>query len=168
MMRRAEGKLSPTKFHNSVHNAASGYASIASGNCAPSTTLTGGAELVYSALVEAMCLLEAQERDVVLVLADEPLQPPFERADAESAVALALLLSPRAEAALAVLSAPACDSVISRGEDAISTSARLHVSAALPLLEQIVGRRAGTVPLQLEGDAQGAGLVRRSRGRGPQ
>ena len=44
MMKRGEGKLSPTHFHNSVHNTASGYASIATENRAPSTTLTGGSE----------------------------------------------------------------------------------------------------------------------------
>ena len=33
MMRSGEGKLSPTRFHNSVHNTARGYASIATRNC---------------------------------------------------------------------------------------------------------------------------------------
>ena len=52
MMLRGEGKLSPTHFHNSIHNTASGYASIATGNGAPSTTLSGGAELVASSFLD--------------------------------------------------------------------------------------------------------------------
>ena len=44
-MARGEGKLSPTQFHNSVHNAAGGYASIAEKNTAASTTLTGGGDV---------------------------------------------------------------------------------------------------------------------------
>ena len=147
MMHRGEGKLSPTHFHNSVHNTASGYASIAWGNVAPSTTLTGGSELVASALLEAWCLLESSGRDVALVLADEPLQPPFERADAHTPLAIALLLSQQPRRALAVLTelrraaiAPVPDH---------ERFGPLHVSAALPLLERIVRGQPGSVALEL-------------------
>src|SRR5262249_35016786 len=78
MMHQGDGKLSPTRFHNCVYNTASGYASIAAGNRAPSTTLSGGRELVASALLEALCMLEAEAREVAVVLADEPLRPPFD------------------------------------------------------------------------------------------
>ena len=37
-----QGPVSPTKFHNSVHNTATGYMSIASGNHRESTALAGG------------------------------------------------------------------------------------------------------------------------------
>lgn len=154
MMQRGEGKLSPTKFHNSVHNTASGYASIASANCEPSTTLTGGSELVVSAFVEALCMLESLDRDLVLVLADEPLRPPFERDDAQAGLAVALLLSPRAEGALARLSEIRRDAVSPlKLHDRFG---RLHVSAALPLVEDIVAYRPGPVALEFEGDASGA------------
>ncbi len=59
MMNQGTGKLSPTRFHNSVYNTASGYVSIATGNRSPSTTLTGGADLVGCALAEALCQVEA-------------------------------------------------------------------------------------------------------------
>jgi hypothetical protein len=154
MMRRDEGRVSPTKFHNSVHNTASGYASIATGNRALSTTLTGGAELVVSALVEATCMLETLDRDLVLVLGDEALLPPFERSDARWPLAIAFALSPRPEGALAALR--------DLRRDAVSPAkihdrfGRLHVSVALPLVEGIVGGRPGTLALELEGDARGA------------
>lgn len=77
MMQRGEGRLSPTRFHNSVHNAAAGCASIACGNERFSTTLSGGAELVGTCLLEALLLLDEGESDVVVVLADETYAPPL-------------------------------------------------------------------------------------------
>jgi len=64
MMHEGEGKVSPTSFHNSVHNTASGYASISTGNVHPSTTLTGGGELVSAAIMETISMAEALEQDV--------------------------------------------------------------------------------------------------------
>lgn len=148
MMRRGEGKLSPTHFHNSVHNTAGGYASIATGNAAPSTTLTGGTELVASALFEAWCLLESTGRDVVLVLADEVLRAPFARADTTSPLALALLLSPESEGALGVLSTLRRRAVAALPDHA--HFGHLHVGAALPLVEAIADGRPGTFALELD------------------
>ncbi len=153
MMRRGEGKLSPTHFHNSVHNTASGYASIATGNCAPSTTLSGGAELVASTFLEGICRLEAGDKDVVLVLADEPPRPPFDQESVSVPLALAFSLSNRRDGALGVLSGFRRDAV-----GAVKHHERfggLFVGAALPLLERIVLGRPGTVPLELEGEGSG-------------
>jgi len=153
MMQRGLGKLSPTKFHNSVHNTASGYASISAGNCAPSTTVTGGAELVASAFVEAICMVEEFDREIVMVLADEPLLPPFDRADAGTELAIALMLSPRGDGALATLRDVRRDAVA--GVKRHPHFGSLFVSAGLPLVEQIVARRGGTVALELEGRGGG-------------
>jgi len=152
MMRRGEGKLSPTHFHNSVHNTSSGYASIATGNCASSTTLTGGGELVASAFLEALCRLET-DRNVVIVLADEPLQPPFERGGKSSPLALGFYLSCESAGAMAQVSGLRREEVSPvRQSDRFG---RLDVSAALPLLEGIVLGRPGTIPLELEADDSG-------------
>jgi len=154
MMHKGEGKVSPTRFHNSVHNTASGYASIATANELPSTTLTGGGEIVPSAFIEAACLLEDQQRNVALVLADEPLQFPFERADAPHGLALAWVLSGQREGAFA------CIRDIQREKaEPLSQSSyfgSLHVSAALPLLEAIVKERAGNVALEFTADDTGS------------
>ena len=148
MMHRGQGKLSPTHFHNSVHNTASGYASIAAENKLPSTTLTGGAELVASTLLEAATWLNAFDRDVAVVLADEPLMAPFEHADTEVPLALSLLLSPREEGAIARLGDVRRDRVAPvKLHDRFG---RLHVAAALPLVERIVTGEPGTVGLELE------------------
>ncbi len=150
MMNRGEGKLSPTRFHNSVYNTASGYASIATGNRAPSSTLAGGGELVAMALLEAVGHLEAGSPDVALVVADEPLRPPFDARGARAPLAVALCLSSRSEGARAVLSGLRHDNVspVKRHE----RFGRLYVSALLPLVEHIVLGRPGTVAIELEGD----------------
>ena len=150
MMRRREGKLSPTQFHNSVHNTASGYASIATANGSASTTLTGGPELVFSAFLEAWCHLEAGAGDVALVLADEPLEGPFEGREACAPLAIAFCLSARKEGALAVLSGLRRDAVAP--EKRHESFGGLYVSAALPLLERIAMGRPGTIALELEGE----------------
>ena len=154
MMRHGEGKLSPTRFHNSVYNSASGYASIAAGNTAPSTTLSGGRELVASAFLEAQCLVEASGRDVLLVLADEPLKMPFERDETSAPLALAFCLSPREMGALAALSELRRDDFAPAKRNERFGS--LYISAALPLFEQIVLAESGTVALEFEAESGGA------------
>lgn len=147
-MHRGEGKVSPTRFHNSVYNTASGYASIATGNRAGSTTLTGGPELVASALLEGFCLLEAGASEVALVLFDEPLLPPFPDNAARAPLALAFCLTSRAGGCRAALSGLRRDSVapVKRHEH----FGGLYVSAALPLLERIALGLPGCVALELE------------------
>ena len=147
MMLKGEGKLSPTKFHNSVHNTPSGYASIAAKNRSPSTTLTGGAELVASAFCEAGAMVSALNRDVVLVLGDEPLMVPFDSPDSARPLATSFLLSPDPNRALGTIS-----NLQKRPDQAPhsqdETFGRLHVSAALFLVEAIVRRQSGIIPLQ--------------------
>jgi hypothetical protein len=147
MMQHGEGKLSPTQFHNSVHNTAGGYASIATGNVLPSTTLTGGRELVASALLEAWCLLESSGRDVAVVFADEPLLSPFDRADARTPLAIALLLSHDPARALGELTNLRRAAIT--GIPNHERFGYLYVSAALPLLEQIVCGQPGNIILEL-------------------
>jgi hypothetical protein len=147
MMLKGEGKLSPTKFHNSVHNTPSGYASIAAKNRSASTTLTGGAELVASAFCEAGAMVSDLNRDVVLVLADEPLMAPFDSPDSARPLATSFLLSPNPNRALGTIS-----NLEKRQERAPQAKhnkfGRLHVSAALFLLEAIVRKQNGVIPLQ--------------------
>jgi hypothetical protein len=153
MMRSGEGKLSPTHFHNSVHNTASGYASIALGNCSPSTTVTGGVELVASTFLEAICHLEGAAEDVAVVLADEPLLPPFNRSDGAVPLALAFCLSSCPKGACAVLTDFRRDAVAPVKH--CDRFGPLYVEGGLPLLERIVLRRPGTVALEVVSERSG-------------
>jgi hypothetical protein len=87
-----EGPISPTLFHNSVHNTATGYMSIASGNHRESTALAGGPHNLEIGLLEALAGLAETGGDVVLIFAEELLPHPFERSDADPTFAVALHL----------------------------------------------------------------------------
>jgi hypothetical protein len=148
MMVRGEGKVSPTHFHNSVHNTPSAYASIAVGNGSASTTLTGGPELVSSAILEAFCHLDAGTPEVVVVLGDEPLHAPFDRGDMQEPLAISFVFASDPERASFKLSNLRRERLPS-----IKPHERLgglYVSAGLPLLEHVVSRRPGTIPLEIE------------------
>jgi len=90
-----EKMLSPTRFHNSVHNAPSGYWSIAAGNHAPSGYV-GGFENSFSVgLLEAATLCTAERRPVVLAAYDIAHGEPFtDICVIEESFGCALLLDP--------------------------------------------------------------------------
>lgn len=70
--------LSPTKFHNSVHNAPAGYWSISAENRAPSNSVAGSRHSFPVALLEASVLSTAESRPVLLVAADIQVRGPYE------------------------------------------------------------------------------------------
>jgi len=157
MLGRGEGKLSPTHFHQSVHNTAGGAASIATGNTRPSTTLTGASELVATALLEAGARLDREGGEVVVVLADEPLQAPFNTTGAREPLSLAFVLSAAAVPGGVRLSKLRREAAPPAEPDA--RFAGLHVAAALPLLEAAVRGQCGVVSLELAGPARAGWVV---------
>jgi hypothetical protein len=85
-----QGPVSPTKFHNSVHNTATGYMSIASGNHREATALAGGAHNLEIALLELLAGLAIDGGDAALIIAEEALPSPFVRPDADPTFAIAI------------------------------------------------------------------------------
>ena len=69
--------LSPTKFHNSVHNAASGYWTIGTGSHQPSTALTAWGDSFAAGLLEAMVQCQADNTPVLLVIYDVAAKGPL-------------------------------------------------------------------------------------------
>lgn len=69
--------VSPTKFHNSVHNAPAGYWTIGTGCMKPSTAVAAGAATFAEALLEAMVQVHAGDDPVLLVCADTESQGPL-------------------------------------------------------------------------------------------
>jgi hypothetical protein len=92
-----EREVSPTRFHNSVHNAAAGYWSIATRSQAPSTSLCCHDASFGAGLLEAAAYVAAEARPVALIAYDQPYPEPLNavRAIPES-FAIALVLTPRA------------------------------------------------------------------------
>ena len=69
--------LSPTKFHNSVHNAAAGYWSISTG-CTRPATFVGGMHNSFSmSLVESLMQIQNEQTPVLLVMSDLPVPGPM-------------------------------------------------------------------------------------------
>jgi len=64
--------LSPTKFHNSVHNAAAGYWTISTGCMQAANSVAGFAESVSLTLMEALIQAEAEQRPILLTFYDAP------------------------------------------------------------------------------------------------
>jgi hypothetical protein len=71
------GAVSPTDFHNSVHNAATGYWSIGAHSTAASTALCACDSSFAAGLLEAACLVATEARPVLLVAVDLPYPPPL-------------------------------------------------------------------------------------------
>ncbi|WP_426417220.1 beta-ketoacyl synthase chain length factor [Aestuariirhabdus sp. LZHN29] len=74
---RAPEAVSPTRFHNSVHNAAGGYWSIGRGCRKPLNCLSSGRFTVASGLLDAAMQLSAGEPRVLLCAYDVPAPEPL-------------------------------------------------------------------------------------------
>lgn len=89
-----ERPVSPTDFHNSVHNAPAGYWSIGSHCRQPSTSLSAGDASFAAGLLESITQVLSDRHPVMLVSYDQP--PPQALANTKTAAipfAAALLIS---------------------------------------------------------------------------
>ena len=90
-------EVSPTVFHNSVHNAPLGYLSIAMGAKGSGTSVCRGEWTVAAGLVHAALEAQAGARPVLLVCYDSPIPPPLREAmPVVDPTAVALVLTPGA------------------------------------------------------------------------
>lgn len=91
-----ERLVSPTRFTNSVHNAAAGYWHIAVRGMQASTSLAAYDASFAAGLLEAAALCVSQAQPVLLVACDVPFPPPLHALRPIADVfACALLLRPR-------------------------------------------------------------------------
>ncbi len=70
--------VSPTRFHNSVHNAPAGYWSIATESREPSTSICVFESSFAAGLLEAALQVTTSRRAVLLVAYDAPFPPPLD------------------------------------------------------------------------------------------
>lgn len=156
MLAAGDTQISPTKFHNSVHNAAAGYYSIALGSQTGSTSVCAHDATAAAGVLEAVTQVIATEGALLLVSYDMPYPFPLsERRPLTSAWGAALLLSPaplHAQAVRIEISLPGADSgqPETTMDDAQLEAARLHNPTArmLPLLQALArgGRREVLLP----------------------
>jgi hypothetical protein len=143
----ADRQLSPTRFHNSVHNAASGYWGIATGATAAANALCAFDGSFAAGLLEALTQVVIEETAVLLVAYDVGCPEPLRRVrPIEDAFGLALLLAPAPRpASLARVTASLSDARAERLADAQLEALRTGVPAAraLPLLRRLARRADG-------------------------
>ena len=89
-------QLSPTKFHNSVHNAAVGYWTISTGCMKSSNSIAAFHETPAVCLLEAMLQCDQQQEPVLVTLFDTKAHAAFRGAfDCDVDFAAAVLICPR-------------------------------------------------------------------------
>ena len=168
----ADRQLSPTRFHNSVHNAAAGYWSLATGATAASTALCAYDGSFAAGLLEALALVTVDRTPVLLsayettypepLNAKRPLPDPF-------AVALVLTPTPApntrakltaslsATAAVAAVTATAAVAATATAVDRLAEPrlealrTALPAARSLPLLRLLARREPGEVVLDYIG-----------------
>jgi hypothetical protein len=150
--------LSPTQFHNSVHNSAAGYWHIAVGSTAPSVSLGGHDGSAAAGLLAASMAVAARGASVLLCAYDLPLPPPLAAMRPTGpGFAAALVLRPEPGAgtlaglSLRHVAAPAPDAPPGDALDALAGGN--PAARALPLLRALAARRAGRIALPLAADS---------------
>ncbi|HET7359791.1 MAG TPA: beta-ketoacyl synthase chain length factor [Rhodanobacteraceae bacterium] len=145
-------EMSPTRFHNSVHNAAAGYWTIAAACHAASTAVSARAESFGASLLEAAVQVAAEGQAVLLVASDVPGAGPLgEMIDSTEPFGCALVLAPAASAAtvarLDLFLHSASGATAARHPHAQALAATNLSARGLPLLEALAA--AGTATLDL-------------------
>ena len=153
----AERQVSPTRFHNSVHNAAAGYWSLATGATAASTALCAYDGSFAAGLLEALALVLV-DRVPVLLSAYETTYPEPLRATRPlpDSFAVALVLTPapagnvqaKITAAVSVTD-PAPDRLPDPQLEALRVA--LPAARSLPLLRLLARRESGMAVLDYMG-----------------
>jgi hypothetical protein len=143
--------VSPTQFHNSVHNAAAGYWAIAARSPMPSTTVSAYGATFSAGLMEASAQLQAEARPVLLVAYDHtPPEPLAAAVGRFPSFAVAMVLNPEATRGSRMLTLEATSGEpVSGMRDGDLERLRTSnpVAAALPLLGALAGSEPARVVL---------------------
>lgn len=145
--------VSPTDFHNSVHNAAAGYWSIAAGARAASTSISAYDGSFAAGLLEASSQVLVDGCDTLLVAFDMPAPEPLQAKRCvlhPAAVALVLSRQPTAGSIAVLTCAVTADAESELDEPALEQLRIDNPAArALPLLRSLALRRFGRVVLPM-------------------
>lgn len=143
--------ISPTRFHNSVHNAPAGYWSIATRSMAPSTSVCAFDASLGAGLLEAAALVLSRGDAVLLIAYDAPYPEPLRaKRPVADAFGLALVLAPagsaRAQSELRLRLATGQPATLQ--DPALEALRRsIPTARALPLLRLLARGERGTAAL---------------------
>ncbi|MEZ5644721.1 MAG: beta-ketoacyl synthase chain length factor [Burkholderiaceae bacterium] len=145
-------QISPTRFHNSVHNAAAGYWGIATRSMAPCQVLCAYDASFGAGLIDAVAQVVLEQQPVLLVAYDSEYPEPLHAVrDTPDAGALALLLAPeRGPRSQARLSWQVDGGAPDRLDDASLDLLRTQIPAlrVLPVLQALARGEAASVCLE--------------------
>ncbi len=154
----AERHISPTRFHNSVHNAAAGYWSIATHAMAASSVLCAFDASFCAGLLEAVTQATVDNTCTVLLACDTPYPEPLQGArPLPDALGIALVLAPLPNPkALAKITISLTHAAADRLDDAALEGLRIAIPAArgLPLLRALALRHDKQVILDYLGNTR--------------
>jgi hypothetical protein len=143
--------ISPTRFHNSVHNVAAGYWGIATGAMTTASVLSAFDASFGAGLLEALSQVVVDDTRSVLLACDTPYpEPLFSTRPIPDAFGIALVLAPQHSArALAQITVSLTEAGADRLDDSALENLRLAIPAArgLPLLRSIALRQDKRVVL---------------------
>lgn len=154
--------ISPTRFHNSVHNACSGYWSIASACMASSSVLCAHDASFAAGLLEAMTQSVVDASAVLLVTYDTDYPEPLHsQRPLPDTMGVALVLTPQRSArSLARITLAGTRFLSTARADTMDDAAlellrqAIPAARALPLLQAIAKRQAGPLVLAYLDDLQ--------------
>ena len=145
-------EVSPTRFSNSVHNAAAGYWSIATGSNAASNVLCAHDASFTAGLIEALTQVAVDRQSLLLVAYDTDYPEPLRaKRPVPDAFGAALVLTPGEDSrSLARIEFTLAQQPPTGLGDAQLEALRTSVPAArsLPLLRQLARREPGAVVLE--------------------
>lgn len=143
-------QISPTRFHNSVHNAASGYWSIAA-NATPAANVLCAFDASFGAgLLEALTQVAVERTPVLLVAYDSGYPEPLRTVrPIPDAFGVAMVLAPRGHERAPCLTAALTDAPAQHMSEVHFESMRVAIPAArsLPLLQKLARQESGRVVL---------------------
>ncbi len=146
--------ISPTKFHNSVHNAAAGYWSIGTGCHAPYTAISAYRFTFASGLLEAATQVVSEGEPVLCVAFDVQSTGPLASvAPSRGLLGVALVLAPAGSGPHRTLTLRVEQDSAANATPARSAAAELVAENALapclPFLEMLARPKPGDVVLAL-------------------
>jgi Beta-ketoacyl synthase, N-terminal domain len=140
--------VSPTDFHNSVHNAASGYWSIGTASRGASSAVSAYDFNLAAGLRETLALLSCDDTDALLVLYDVPPPPPLYAKRPVAQPAAVALLFTRARTSRTIAHLALCDASNedTMRDEGLEELRRANPAArALPLLEALAAQRSSVI-----------------------
>ncbi|MBC7696740.1 MAG: beta-ketoacyl synthase chain length factor [Bacteroidia bacterium] len=151
MLASDDRQISPTRFHNSVHNATAGYWSIATGAMPTSSVLCAFDASFGAGLLDAITQVVVDDTPCILMASDTPYpEPMFSKRPIPDNFGIALVLAPQASAnTIAQIKLSITHADAYQFNDAGLEALRLAIPAArgLPLLQAIAQQKMQTVVL---------------------